>query len=159
MKLTWLVGSIAIIACAGWAILSQEDPIIDPITIDLHQAAPLSKKDTDQSLDQSVFTANLWNPPAVKKTSTALAKREPPRAKPLKLQLIGITSDGNTLKAAIYDPDSDQLLIVASGQSILGCTIRNITKDTVVIADGSFTHHLQLVGDVGDKGDKGDDGS
>ena len=136
--------------CAGWAILLQEDSSIDPITIDLRQAAPLAENDTDQSLDITAFTANLWNPPPVKKTSTALIKRELPRAKPLKLQLIGIIGDGNTLKAAIYDPDSDQLLIVASGQSILGCTISKITKDTVVIADGSFTHHLQLLGDERD---------
>ena len=150
MKLTWLVGSIAIIACASWAILLQEDSSIDPITIDLHQARPLVANDTDQSLDQSAFIANLWNPPPVKQSKTKQAMKEPRRAQPLKLQLIGITNDGNTLKAAIYDPDSDQLLIVASGQSILGCTISKITKDTVVIADGRFTHYLQLVADKGD---------
>lgn len=155
MKLTWLIGSIAIIACAGWAIFLQEDSSIDPITIDLRQAAPLVKNDTDQSLDITAFTANLWNPPPVKKTSNALAKKELPRAKPLRLQLIGITSDGDTLRAAIYDPDSDQLLIVASGDTILGRAVSEITKNTVVIADGRFTHHLQLVEDEWDKGDDG----
>ncbi|MCH8825287.1 MAG: hypothetical protein IH984_17460 [Planctomycetes bacterium] len=150
MKLIWLVGCIAIIACASWAILLQDIISVDLITIDLRQAAPLVENDSDQSLDLSAFTANLWNPPPVKKTSTALAKKEPPRAKPLKLQLIGIISDGNTLKAALYDPDSDQLLIVANGQSILGHTIRDITKDTVLLSDGRFTHYLQLEADKGD---------
>lgn len=153
MKLIWLIGSITIIACASWAFLLQNEVSVDSTTIDLHKAAPLAVNNTDQSLDQSVFTVNLWNPPTVKISKTNVSKQEPRRVKPLRLQLIGITNDGNTLRAAIYDPDSDQLLIVASGQSILGHTISDITKDAVLIADGRFTHYLRLVEDIGNKGD------
>ncbi len=159
MRLTWLVGSIAIIACASWAIFPPNDSSDASLAFDLHQPEKPELNTAEQSFDQSVFNASLWNPPQVKQTSTALSKKESPRPKSLRLQLIGISTDGDTLKAAIYDPDSDQLLIVASGQSILGHTVSEITKFTVAITDGSYTHHLQLLGDKGDLWDKGDDGS
>jgi hypothetical protein len=78
---------------------------------------------------------------------------------PLRLQLIGITrdapKDGTTavLRAALYDPDSDRLLLVAAGETLtagrgggtpLQLKIASLTADTIELSDGTLTRTLTL---------------
>ncbi len=96
-------------------------------------------------LDPSAFTAKLWNPPsppAEVPEKVTVQRTVPP--KPLRLQLVGIIDDGQTLRAAVYDPDTDRLLILASGERVLQHTITSITADAVMLVDGRVSHRLTL---------------
>jgi len=95
-------------------------------------------------IDPSVFNVKLWNPspPPPSEPEVLAAKLESPR--PLKLQLIGIITEAGTHNAAVYDPDSDRLLIVSSGDKIAEQTITSVNPTTVVLTDGRTTRTLSL---------------
>lgn len=96
-------------------------------------------------LDPSAFTAKLWNPPPPppEVPEEVTVQRTVPR-KPLRLQLVGIIDDGQTLRAAVYDPDTDRLLILASGDRVHQHTITSITAGAVMLVDGRVSHRLTL---------------
>jgi hypothetical protein len=94
-------------------------------------------------IDPGAFAVKLWNPlPPPSTPETLAATSEPPV--PLKLQLIGIITEQEVHRAAVYDPDSDRLLIVSGGDRIDHHTITQVTSSTVELSDGQSTRTLTL---------------
>lgn len=116
-------------------------------------AHKIQPKTARATVDPEAFAALLWSPPPV------FAKAAPPKPPPplpsLKLQLIGIMKETATdatpssaavLRAALYDPDTDTLHIVAAGERV-GTgrfTVSKLTPDTVELADGRERRTLSL---------------
>jgi hypothetical protein len=148
MRVTWLLGGAIIVACGWWALMSRPltDTADSPISLksptdeNAAQTAPL------EQIDPNVFAVKLWNPPPPPPTPETLASKPEP-TKPLKLQLIGIISEVGAHKAAVYDPDTDRLLIVASGDKVAEHTITEITAKTIELSDGRSTRTLRLTED------------
>lgn len=144
LRLTWLVGCTIIALCALWAWQPHEPNEHSEIPRDLHPATTPRIEDEQERIDQSAFIARLWNPPPPPEArDRRLAEQTAPPPKPLRLQLIGITDDGRQLRAALYDPDADRLLIVVSGDHVKTLTV-TIMPDAVELADGQVTHRLTL---------------
>lgn len=147
--MTWLIGALAIVMCAWWAALPLEHhPAGTAITVNQPSPGLIEKSpNTSDTIDLVAFAARLWNPVAPQETAQ---KREPKSAKRqelIRLQLIGIINDGGQLKAALYDPDTDRLLIVASGDRIRDHTVTAISAEDVELSDGRSTTRLTLIED------------
>ena len=81
-------------------------------------------------LDLAAFDAPIWVAPPPDPPAAA-----PPE--PLRLQLLAVFRDGEELRAALYDPDSDRLCIVASGDTVGGRVIERVLADAVALRDGA----------------------
>ena len=144
MRRTWLLGAALITLSAAWAWRPLEQPEPPGLSIDLYAPPTTPIEDEDHLFDQSAFAVRLWNPPPPPEARNALvAGQTAPPPKPLRLQLIGIIDDGRQLRAALYDPEADRLLIVGDGDRVKQHTI-TITADAVELADGRVTHRLTL---------------
>ncbi|XVJ59528.1 MAG: hypothetical protein HEQ23_09020 [Tepidisphaera sp.] len=144
------VGVAAVACLAAWALWPLEP---EPITLasgpdPVH--APAGPAGVAFNAD--AFKVTLWTPTPVPPPAPVVAQKTPPP--PLKLQLIGITRDTPTdggppvLRAALYDPESDQMLIVAAGEKITtskaSYTVASLTADTIELADGETVRKLSL---------------
>jgi hypothetical protein len=151
---TWFVGGAIVAGCGWWSLMPQvaRDMVSTSINLKATDSNETAASTVEEEIDPQVFTVKLWNPsppppPATPAPETLAAK--PELAKPLRLQLIGIItegsgSDGGTHRAAVYDPDTDRLLIVASGDRIAEHTITEVTSNTVELSDGRNTRTLSL---------------
>ncbi len=134
----------AVLSCAAWAFWPLPARTID--------AAPYEVPPTTDSpraaLDLDAFRAPVWiaAAPAVKAPA-------PPPPPPLRLQLLAIVRDGGALRAALYDPDSDRLFVVSSGETIGGRTVETVTADRVDLKDafGVRTLSLASAGGTGER--------
>ncbi len=142
LRLTWFFGCTIVALCALWAWQPHEPNERSEIPLDLHPATLPLIDDEQQRIDQIAFIARLWNPPPEARDAR-MAAQTIPTPKPLRFQLIGITDDGRQLRAALYDPDTDRLLIVGTGDHLKRHTV-TITPDAVELADGQVTHRLAL---------------
>ncbi len=143
MRLTWLLGAAFATLCAWWAWRPLEQLEPREFFIDLHAPPTTPIEDEDRLFDQGAFVVRLWNPPPPEARDQRLAEQRVPPAKPPRLQLIGIIDDGRQLRAALYDPETDRLLIVGDGDHVKQHTI-TITADAVELADRRVTHRLTL---------------
>lgn len=151
-RLTLTLCSCAVLASLAWA-LAPLGPMPD-IAGTIRPPAFDGAVESDVApLDRSAFAAKLWNP--VPAPATPTVTPEPRQAAvPLpKLQLIGIVQDaaGNEkqiLRAALYDPDTDTLHIVASGEEIGGVLIAAIDPDSVQLEVGGRPATLALRDDA-----------
>lgn len=92
------------------------------------------------SLDLDAFRVPIWVAPP---PPPAPPTPEPPPP-PLRLTLLAIVREGNNYKAALYDPDTDRLLVVASGESVSGRTVESVQSDRVSLRDSKGTRTLVL---------------
>ena len=147
--MTWLIGALAIVMCAWWAALPLEQyPAGTAIT--MNQPAPgLIEKSPNASdtIDLGAFAARLGNPVAPQETDQKRQSKSAKRQELIRFQLIGIINDGGQLKAALYDPDTDRLLIVQSGDRIRDHTVTAISAEDVELSDGRSTTRLTLIED------------
>ena len=145
-----IVGAALVVAAFAWALWPIERaPLALAEATGQPQATPAAER---LAFNADAFKATLWTPPPVPPTAPVIAQKPPPP--PLKLQLIGITRDtpaeGGTpvLRAALYDPESDQMLIVAAGEKITSgkarYTVASLTADTIELADGDTVRKLSL---------------
>lgn len=142
MRLTWLLGAALVTLSAAWAWRPVEQSEPRGFFIDLHAPPTTPIDDEDHLFDQGAFVVRLWNPPPEVRDALVDGQTAPP-PKPPRLQLIGIIDDGRQLRAALYDPEADRLLIVATGDRVKQHTI-TITADAVELANGRATHRLTL---------------
>jgi hypothetical protein len=105
-------------------------------------AAKAREPSIHPTLEQSAFAANLWHTPPGPAPVTVAKAPEPP--KPLNVQLIGIINEAGVRKAALYDMETDRLVIVSDGDSIRGHTIKSITEKTIELTDGRSSQTLTL---------------
>ena len=142
LRLTWFFGCAIIALCALWAWQPHKPNERGEIPLDLHPAITPLIEDEQERIDQGAFIAHLWNPPPDARDRRLAVQTAPP-PKPLRLQLIGITDDGRQLRAALYDPETDRLLIVGTGDHVKKHLV-TIMPDAVELADGQVTHRLAL---------------
>ncbi len=144
------VGAALVVAAFAWALWPIERaPLVLVDAAGPSQATPSAER---LAFNADAFKATLWTPPPVPPPAPVIAQKTPPP--PLKLQLIGITRDtpaeGGTpeLRAALYDPESDQMMIVAAGEKITSgkarYTVASLTADTIELADGETVRKLSL---------------
>jgi hypothetical protein len=142
MRWTWVCGSSVVSLCAIWALRPPAQVNPPPASHHTTEGAVSPVRQTTNRIEHSVFAAaSLWNVPP-KPPADPVAISEPP--KPLKLQLIGIVSEGGMKKAALYDPDMDKLLIVSNGERVREFSITSITDVAVELTDGQSSRRLML---------------
>jgi hypothetical protein len=145
-----LLGAALVAASAVWAAWPLER---NPLALADASGQPREIPSAERlAFNTDAFNATLWTPPPPP-PAPVIAQKTPPL--PLKLQLIGITRDtpvgGGTpvLRAALYDPENDRMLIVAAGErvSVGGTdryTVASLTADTIELADGDTVRTLSL---------------
>ena len=149
IRITWLIGALAIVMCAWWAALPLE-PHPTGTAITLNQSSPgLIEKSPNaaDTINLVAFAARLWNPVAPQETDQQRESKIAKRQESIPFQLIGIINDGGQLKAALYDPDTDRLLIVQNGDRIRDHTVTAISAEMIELSDGRSTTRLTLIED------------
>lgn len=146
--MTLSIGGCAVLASLAWALASLA-PVPD-LEVELRRPARgESGEDALPPVDRAAFAARLWNPQPPPSTPEATSEPKQAAADPPRLQLIGIvhdTTDGGerTLRAALYDPDTDTLHIVASGEQIGGVLIASVDPASVRLEIGGRPATLAL---------------
>jgi hypothetical protein len=131
----------AVIGCGVWAFAPLEQPRIELPA--LPAAAPQEAPER-RPIELAAFRAPLWvappAPPPPPKQEPA-----PPPPPPLKLQLLAIVREAETLKAVLYDPDTDRLLVVAEGEPLGTRRVERVHPTAVDIRDERGIRTLSLV--------------
>jgi len=141
---------LAVVACVvAWALWPLAP---EPITLATGDRAAAPASPGRLAFNADAFKVTLWTPTPVPPPAPVVAQKPP--SPPLRLQLIGITRDTPTdggppvLRAAMYDPESDRMLIVAAGEKITttkaSYTVASLTADTIELADGETVRKLSL---------------
>lgn len=127
------------LACAAFAAWPLEPTHLTPTAI----TQPETAKRQVASLDLAAFRIPLWvAEPAPPAPSAPLAPAAPPP--PLKLRLLAIIHEGEIYKAAVYDPDSDKILVVAAGEKIGIRNVDKVDKSTLTLQDHTGKRVLAL---------------
>lgn len=106
---------------------------------------PPSEPDGAAGIDASVFDVALWTPPPAPVVKDAVAVAPPPP--PLKFQLLGISGDDtkdSPLRAALYDPDTDRVILIGQGERLSSFTVRALTNEAIEFVDGARIERLSL---------------
>lgn len=146
--MTLALGGCAVLASLAWA-LAPLSPVPD-LKVELRSpAGGESGEDALPPVDRAAFAARLWNPLPPPATPGAAPEPRQAAAPPPRLRLIGIVHDTandgeQVLRAALYDPDTDTLHIVASGEQIGGVLIASVDPDSVRLEIGGRPATLAL---------------
>ncbi len=142
----WVLG---VIAWSMWPLPQRSiaAPSLDP-RIDSIEDSALPP------LNQQAFLAPIWNP--IPEPTPVEAAPPPARPEPIRFTLVGIVRDvgddgEQVLRAALYDPTTDKMHVVASGERVGSFEVQ-VEATAVVLTDGSRTHRLQLRDDGGLRG-------
>jgi hypothetical protein len=113
---------------------------IDPVEIPAVQVAAVAPRPAPAALDIAAYKAPLW----IVEAPPPPPPPAPPPPPPLKLQLLAVITEGDIQKAAIYDPDTDRLFMVASGETVAGRMVENVDPRGVDLRDGKQVRRLAL---------------
>ena len=142
-RATWLIATAGIAVCAWWGFAPL--PVLDAPDVTLSQPVAPNVPDAGvEPMDQSVFSALLWNAPETPNRTEQAADDAAQRDSAIRVQLIGITNDHGRLYAVLYDPESDRLFSVGNGDRILQHTVTSISESAVELSDGRSTRRLTL---------------
>lgn len=139
-------------ACAAWALWPLRPPpeLTQGVAVEESQAERAAPGSETVALDTTAFAAPLWiapPPPPPKPAPPA----PPPPPPPLRLQLVGIVVEEGGPRAVLYDPDTDVLHIVASGEAVGSCVVESVSKAEVTLRQGDRLRTLALR-DAGQEG-------
>ncbi|MDQ7012450.1 MAG: hypothetical protein Q9O74_00975 [Planctomycetota bacterium] len=152
-RTVFTVGGVAVLAVLSWSAWPlPAPPLIDtPLADPTPPTKDVSHDGTEhiEPFDIGAFTAAIWNPAPEAPTVATGPRARPALPPPPKLQLIGIARDtdehGNpVLRAALYDPDTDRLHLVASGEHIGPVTIAAVDTEGVSLEIGGRTSRIAL---------------
>jgi hypothetical protein len=120
---------------AVWAMWPLPEPTVDA---GLAPSAPVAPEPVAlAALDLDAFRTPLWVAPPV--LTPVPPESAPERLPPVRLQLIAIVRDPGdasaALKALLYDPDSDRLILAAPGEVIGAATIEHVLERGVEVRD------------------------
>jgi hypothetical protein len=133
-------GAIAIALSASWALWPVQVPNVPDPMLDSSTDKPRSAM-TLTALNLDAFRTPIWvSPPPPPEPEKPAAP--PP---PLKLQLLAILSENGVYKAALYDPDTDTVLVVAAGETLGSArTVESVLADRVAVRDARGLRTLAL---------------
>ncbi|MGH7132966.1 MAG: hypothetical protein ACREJO_13580 [Phycisphaerales bacterium] len=132
-------GGVALVAIAVWAFWSGVSPAVE--VVQLRTTAKGSAAAKTSTVDLAAFNAPIWNP-------TPPPKPVPPPP-PLRLQLIAISAEvvpngPSRFRAAVYDPDTDTLHQVVTGDQLVGRRVTRVAANELEISEGQGTRRLLL---------------
>lgn len=147
----WMLAMSALGLAAAWAFwplqerlskseMSAESPTPDADALPFVASAPF---------DLDAFRVPIWVTPPPPPPPPPIAQATPPQP-PLKLQLLAISRDAGApgepavLRATLYDPETDRLLIVAHGDTIGTRRVESLTEQAVALAGPDGQHKLSL---------------
>ena len=153
LAVTRAVGALAITVTAGWTFMLPTHVDLPQIDIAAVLDAAADESEPGQAhsgvrFEPEDFNVRLWNPPVPPSPAPEIAggdARAPDPPPPLRL--IGIISDGDILRAALYDLEQDRLLIVQHGESVRDYIVQRIDHARVVLQQGDRSHELRLKDD------------
>ncbi|MBX3378328.1 MAG: hypothetical protein KF678_15135 [Phycisphaeraceae bacterium] len=132
-------------AAAGAAVFALWPVKPRTIPAPVIERAPEPAKRTLAALDLAAFRAPIWvaEPPPPAPPAPVPAPPPPP---PLKIQLLAIIREAETggYKAAVYDPDTDKVLIVAAGERLGPRTVEQIDQTSLTLSDNHGKRVLAL---------------
>jgi hypothetical protein len=139
------LAGVAALGLAVWAFMPLASPTIEAPDLRPEQASP-SQDEPDEPWNESAFAAVIWHaPPKPEVVEPAPTAQRMVRRTPMNIQLIAIvTRDDGTSLAALYDPDTDALHLVASGEPIGDFTVEAIEPPLVTLAQGPERHTIRL---------------
>lgn len=139
------IGVASSVVALVWAFWPQRgDVVTDRATARTLDDA-IAAASADRSIDPGVFDVALWTPPPAPVVKDAVAVAPPPP--PLKFQLLGISGDGTNdspLRAALYDPDTDRVILIGQGEKLSSFTVRTLTNEAIEFVDGTRIERLSL---------------
>jgi len=144
--LTWCIGVAASVSLSLWAFrpLERRQELAEPPSIVTAPAVKAIRSD----VDPAAFSVRLWDappPPVIAPAPAPQALRASPPPPTLKLQLVGIVTDAADVlsggeavaRAALYDPDSDHLHLLRTGDRIAGFVVSEMTAQSVTLRRGA----------------------
>jgi hypothetical protein len=142
--------------CAAWFAVwpVSVDPITPPESIEPINTT--GSKPVIVALDVAAFDVPVWlAPPPPPPPPAVEVAAKPAALPPLKLELLGIIKESNGYRAVVYDPDTDKVAVVGSGDSLAGRKVDRISADTLAIRDASGIRTLTLKAPPGAGGEGG----
>jgi hypothetical protein len=131
---TWLAAVPTLAVIALWALASLPIRAATPIEVERRSSSPSSISDP---FDLRPFqTARLWAEPQEPAGSGGIDGAAVSAGSPLRLQLLGITSDNGTLVACFYEPDGDRILLLRSGERLGTHTVERVSAREVAFRGG-----------------------
>ena len=130
--------AIASAAVGGWAFWPTQPATFE--SPDVSAPESLAPPTELPVLEASAFHAPLW----VAQAPPPLPPAAAPPPPPLRLQLIAIVHENGQYRAALYDPDSDELKVVSSGDKLGTRIVAGVAKDSVTISEGKLIRTLAL---------------
>ncbi len=127
---------------ALWPVTIEPVSVPTPLSSDSESLAA-GEASGPVPLDLAAFETPLWLAPPPP-PPTEIAAKPPPPPPPLKLELLGILREGESYRAVVYDPETDKVTVLSSGDTLAGRTVGRITAETVAIKDGAGTRTLTL---------------
>lgn len=148
-RLIWLAAAPPLVA-VGWYALDV--PTATPIIV---HAAPDndagdSEGGSERPLELAAFDAPVWVAPPQPEESVAERPSETVPSQQTRLQLIGIvsetdpTSGGLIHLAALFDPDSFEMHVVKSGDTIGGFSVETVEAGGVRLTEGGRQTWLEI---------------
>jgi hypothetical protein len=132
---------VAMVGALAWALVPTYPAVIEAPSLEAANAA--ADLPPPAPLDVKAFETPVWTIAAVPQPP-APPPPPPPAPPPFKLQLIGIIKEAEVYKAVIYDPDTNKLFVVASGEAAAGHTVERVIADSITIKDGALVRTLAL---------------
>lgn len=132
---------LALLGALAWALAPTHSAVIEASSLEVANAA--ADVPPPAPLDVKAFETPVWTIAAAPQPPVP-PPPPPPAPPPLKLQLIGIIKEAEVYKAVIYDPDTNKLFVVASGESAAGHTVERVIADSITIKDGPLVRTLAL---------------
>lgn len=116
-------GACAVALAAAWSFRPTPTAPHDFPDLSNPPETPAQESAAD-TLNLAAFQARIWNPrPDPVEHKVAEDKPAAPPPAPLRLQLVAIVRDGEELRAALYDPDANELRLARIGDSVARHTI------------------------------------
>lgn len=94
------------------------------------------------ALDLAAFRTPIWVAEPPPPAPVVQAPVPPPP--PLKLQLLAIVREADTYKAAVYDPETDRILVVAAGEKLGTRTVEQVDRSSLTLRDDTGKRVLAL---------------
>ena len=136
----------------AWAVPERQLPIAEGNEAPFSRVSASAEAARAASHDLAAFQAPLWvAPPAPPAPPPPAPKPEPEPPPPvLKWQLLAIVSgpteasESGTLRAMIFDPETDSVIELAAGQRHGARTIETIEQGSVTVREGRHAVRLML---------------
>lgn len=136
------LAGLCVAVCGVWAFMPLESARVEAPEVTVSSAA--AGDAVPRALDLSAFNAPLWFAPPPPPTKVAESSSPPPPPPPLKWQLLAIVREGGALRALVYDPDTDKVIVLGEGDQSGPRRIARVTPTSLDVRDGAGVRTLAL---------------